>query len=375
MRKQSWHRLSALKERYEQPERVHGRELDVLEACRDLSSSPAGVHVASQGAKGRAKGGKGKERANEPIDVDEVIVIDDSDDDEGNGLDTAGGGGVPSKMQQEEEDAHDYAKFVQTEQDLATCATAASDALSLLSADEIASLAQRMNVKKASSSSRAELTKRLLDTGKQATLSFFATPVKKKSPSPPTKKNGAAAVGIRYDAQGNKLKQSALVVARALDATGPVVRLSPSIVALFNRLALIWLRTPFLAPTLPSSSSRSAPPHPLTSSLLARFGKRTYPTYVVQRSFDIFASRAQLTKFEHALMLVREAEEALGEINWDDANRRDKDARTDGLRKVVQLLDQHEETWRRTCDESRELGNDENERYYRMSFSPGASLP
>lgn len=61
---------------------------------------------------------------------------------------------------------------------------------------------------------RREWTTALLKTASQATLGFFATP-KGKGKEADTKM-----VGVSYDAKGNKLKQSSLVVSAALKTIG-----------------------------------------------------------------------------------------------------------------------------------------------------------
>lgn len=90
------------------------------------------------------------------------------------------------------------------------------------------------------------------------------------------------------------------VDAIVLSIIGPVIKLDPSMTKLYNRLHLIF--------------HRCAPPtnhNSMTAPLLARFQKRSYPEYQLSRSFTIFPNREELIKYEAALNIERDLEEAL----------------------------------------------------------------
>ncbi|GAA5840395.1 hypothetical protein JCM11251_006549 [Rhodosporidiobolus azoricus] len=255
--------------------------------------------------------------------------------------------------------------------------------LGLLSMDELVALGRRMHVKVASGrSTRGDWTKALLKTSKQSTLSFFAaaaTP-KQQQASVGMKRSPSGSLAVGYDSKGKKLTQSTVVAKQALALIGPVIRLHPSYLILFQRLSLIYHRTSYTA------VSTSA----LTSSLLARFGKRRYPTYTVSRSFSIFPSREVLLRFERAVETERQLEECLDGA-WaaglqlgkrKQGEKEGKEERLDRYRRGVEIWEGGgvEAEWRGLCEEAeREMKcqeDDEEKRllYYRRRFHPGWPL-
>lgn len=274
----------------------------------------------------------------------------------------------------------------------------------------------------ATSSQRGEWTKALLKTSNQSTLSFFlAAPPPPQQQSPASagmeRKPSLGSVGVGYDSKGNKLSQSRVVAAQALkiigaslrdlpspgpslpltprddpSTAGPVIRLSPALLTLFNRLSLVYHRTSYTAGTSPSSAS------PLTASLLARFGKRAYPSYVVARSFALFPSRATLREFEAAMGVEAAVEAALDGV-WGPgvAKRAEKETKEERMGRYgegVAVWEGIEEEWRRLCgeaeegarrvkEEEEEAAGEQKEKghkgahgrlYYRRRFHPGWPL-
>ncbi|GAA5843828.1 hypothetical protein JCM9279_000159 [Rhodotorula babjevae] len=241
--------------------------------------------------------------------------------------------------------------------------------LALLSMDELTALGKRMKVPCKSGASRGEWTKALLKTSNQSTLSFFlAAPPPPKVQSPVgsagmERKTSLGSVGVGYDAKGNKLSQSRVVAAQALKLIGPVIRLSPALLILFNRLSLVYHRTSYTAGTTSTSAS------PLTASLLARFGKRAYPTYTVSRSFALFPSRAVLREFEAAMAVEQRVEAALDGV-WGPgvpkrAERETKEERLERYGEGVRAWEEIEGEWARLCaeaeDEARRVKKEEDE--------------
>ncbi|GAA5922491.1 hypothetical protein JCM3775_005748 [Rhodotorula graminis] len=241
--------------------------------------------------------------------------------------------------------------------------------LALLSMDELTTLGKRMKVPCKSGASRGEWTKALLKTSNQSTLSFFlAAPPTPKVQSPVgsagmERKPSVGSVGVGYDAKGNKLSQSRVVAAQALKLIGPVIRLSPALLTLFNRLSLVYHRTSYTAGTSSTSAS------PLTASLLARFGKRAYPTYTVSRSFALFPSRAVLREFEAAMAIEQRVEAALDGV-WGPgvpkrAERETKEERLERYGEGVRAWEEIEGEWSRLCaeaeDEARRVKKEEDE--------------
>ncbi|GAA6063048.1 hypothetical protein JCM10212_001111 [Sporobolomyces blumeae] len=250
-------------------------------------------------------------------------------------------------------------------------------ALGLLSLDELVALGKRMKVSLSGKPNRGEWTKALLRTSNQSTLSFFT--VSKRSTKSGGDKCPTGNLGVGYDHKGNKLKQSTVVARQALQSIGPVIRLHPAYLTLFNRLSLVYHRTSYTATSSQPNNTTS-----LTASLLARFGKRRYPSYVVQRSFSIFPSRKSLKQFEAAMDVERRVEEALEGVWGPGVPKRgeretvqDKRLRYKVGTEVWQAV---EDEWIELCTEAEcemkgQEDDDEKRRlYYRRRFHPGWPL-
>ncbi|GAA5918614.1 hypothetical protein JCM6882_000834 [Rhodosporidiobolus microsporus] len=276
-------------------------------------------------------------------------------------------------------DEDDLSRVAWSAEDLARDEEAEA-VLGLLSMDELVGLGKRMNVKVASGrSTRGDWTKALLKTTNQSTLSFFAAPAAQAKPSVGMKRSPSGSLSVGYDARGKKLTQSSVVAKQALATIGPVIRLHPAYLLLFQRLSLVYHRTCYTA------VSTSA----LTSSLLARFGKRRYPSYTVSRSFSIFSSREVLVRFERAVETERQLEECL-DGGWaagvtlgkrKQGEKEGKDEKLERYRRGAEIWENGVEVeWRELCDEAeREMKcqeDDEEKRllFYRRRFHPGWPL-
>ncbi|GAA5879167.1 hypothetical protein JCM1840_006215 [Sporobolomyces johnsonii] len=254
-------------------------------------------------------------------------------------------------------------------------------ALGLLSMDDLVALGKKMKVAvPAGRGTRGEWTKALLRTSKQSTLSFFsASQNGRKGKGKENERKPLGLFGVGYDSKGNKLNQSSVVARHALDSIGPVIRLSPAYITLFNRLSLVYHRTSYTA-----TSSQPSKTSSLTASLLARFGKRRYPTYTVSRSFAIFPSRLVLKQFESAMDIERRVEEALdGAWGAGVAARKEKetpDEKRARFREGIRVWEGVEDEWRALCEEAeREMRDEEDDGekrrlYYRRRFHPGWPL-
>ena len=225
------------------------------------------------------------------------------------------------------------------------------------------------------------------------------------------RKVSTGTVGVGYDSRGNKLTQSSVVSNHALKLigefrsprnrvqlaggrgaliilsffevrlTGDVVRLSPSALRLFGRLSLVYHRTAYSSPSGGLSASS-----PLTMSLLARFGKRRYPKYIVSRSWALFGSRQTLREFEAAMQIEKALEECLDGIWGPGAPKRfEKETKQEKLaryRRGTEIWESIEGEWRRLCAEAeREMKIKEEQEeggerrlYYRRRFHPGWPL-
>lgn len=174
------------------------------------------------------------------------------------------------------------------------------------------------------------------------------------------------------------LFRSSRAPADSVGRAGPVIRLSPTFLLLFSRLSLVYHRTSYLSSNNPYRAS------PLTASLLARFGKRHYPSYTVSRSFALFPSRHVLREFEAAIEIERELEECLEGV-WGPGVSKRAEKETSGerlerYRRGVAVWESIEAEWRRLCEEAecemkREEDDEEKRRlYYRRRFHPGWPL-
>ncbi|GAA5867550.1 hypothetical protein JCM8547_001216 [Rhodosporidiobolus lusitaniae] len=261
--------------------------------------------------------------------------------------------------------------------------------LGLLSGDELVALGKRMKVKVPTGRAmRADWTKALLKTSNQSTLSFFsalppstssATKTKKKGESALLARSPSGTLGVGYDVKGQKLTQSSVAIKQALASIGPVIRLHPAYLRLFERVSLIYHRTSYTA------VNTSA----LTSSLLARFGKRRYPSYTVSRSFSIFTSRDVLLRFERAVETEKQLEECLdgawaAGVQQGRRKLGEKESKEEKLERYARGVkiweDSAEKEWRELCQEAevemKQEEDDEEKRllYYRRRFHPGWPL-
>ena len=83
--------------------------------------------------------------------------------------------------------------------------------------------------------------------------------------------------------------RDAYFVNKIMAETGPCIRLSLSVLRLFERVHLVFYR------------STEWTEKSLTTIILARIARRNFPEYIVSRSANIFASRALLLEFEAAV--------------------------------------------------------------------------
>ncbi|GAA5933114.1 fanconi-associated nuclease 1 [Sporobolomyces koalae] len=280
---------------------------------------------------------------------------------------------------EEEDERMDLRRLAEDKDDLAV--EDPQVALSLLTSDELVGLGKRMKVSlPTGKTTRGEWTKALLRTSNQSTLSFFP----KVGHSAANQGKGKAekekaGIGVGYDAKGNKLKQSTIVARQALASIGPVIRLAPTYVTLFNRLSLVYHRTSYMA-----TSSQPNKTSSLTASLLARFGKRRYPDYVVSRTFSIFPSRRTLKQFEAAMVIESRIEESLEGV-WGPGvpKRTEKESANEKMGRYkagTKIWEEVEDEWKELCKEAEtEMKQEEDDGekrrlYYRRRFHPGWPL-
>ncbi|KAK4052984.1 hypothetical protein OIO90_004108 [Microbotryomycetes sp. JL221] len=278
--------------------------------------------------------------------------------------------------------------------------------LNLLTMEEIVNLGKRMKVN-AGKGTRREYTKALLKTSNQSLLSFGGAASSNRAVAKSLNtmngkqkgklKSKPGAFGLSFDSKGNSVKASSLTSQQALRTIGQVIRLNPAYRRLFDRLSLVFHRTTYTAANTTS----------FVASLLARFGKRHYPSYTVSRTFSIFPSRDMLRQYERALAVERKIEDILGETGFTSSSssssgggptlsstalkelaaiRRLKTSEEKRLEKEqmcadgVALFAQVEQAWRKICNEAeQEMKQEEDDQekrllYYRRRFHPGWPL-
>ncbi|KAI2471219.1 VRR-NUC domain-containing protein [Annulohypoxylon bovei var. microspora] len=165
--------------------------------------------------------------------------------------------------------------------------TSVEEAVALLSLDEIKALAKDA---KAQGKNKAELAKSICKMSTQQ-AGLFSLGLRRSSTmgsidsrdrnTPETDSPGP---GLGEDS--NRRKH---FLEKILAITGPCIRLSLPVFRLFERVHLVFYR------------STEWTEKSLTAIILAKISKRNFPKYIVSRSANIFASRAQLLEFETAI--------------------------------------------------------------------------
>lgn len=112
---------------------------------------------------------------------------------------------------------------------------------------------------------------------------------------------------------------------KILAILGPCVRLSPLAFKLFERVHLVFYR------------STEWTEKSLTTIILAKIARRTFPDYIVCRTSTIFASRAHLLEYEAAIRLEAEVD-AVMEFNGPPGEA--------GYRKVMGIFDRVYPRWK-----------------------------
>jgi Fanconi-associated nuclease 1 len=136
-------------------------------------------------------------------------------------------------------------------------------------------------------------------------------------------------------------------LAKVLDKTGPLVRLSEPVFKLFERVHLVFYR------------STEWTEKSLTTIILAKISRRNFPEYLVCRSFNIFGSRRSLLEFEQSIRLEHQVDIILetGPV------------REDGFQKVLGIFEGVAARWRELM--RHELAKEEQDAY---QYGEGAYL-
>ncbi|KAJ2835795.1 hypothetical protein FBU31_001530 [Coemansia sp. 'formosensis'] len=159
--------------------------------------------------------------------------------------------------------------FVQSEAEI----TDGDEALQLLILPELKSLAKTRGIKQLTSKPKEAICAAILKGAKQRTVvSFFRK----------------ASDGSSEDSAKQRIDA---LVREVTKLTGPLVRLSPPAAELFERVHLVFFRTPTFR----------GDDNPMKVAVLATIGQIRFPKYSVMRSHDLFASRDDVIQYKALL--------------------------------------------------------------------------
>ncbi|KAI2614472.1 VRR-NUC domain-containing protein [Hypoxylon fragiforme] len=165
--------------------------------------------------------------------------------------------------------------------------TSVEEAITLLSLDEVKTLAKEAKVH---GKNKAELAKAICRTSSQQ-LGLLSLGLRRSSTVDSANSSGRGTPEIDAPSPGlgedsNRRKH---FLDKILAIAGPCIRLSLPVFKLFERVHLVFYRS-----TQWTEKS-------LTTIILAKISRRNFPKYIVSRSANIFASRSQLLEFEAAM--------------------------------------------------------------------------
>ncbi|KAI0898417.1 VRR-NUC domain-containing protein [Annulohypoxylon nitens] len=209
--------------------------------------------------------------------------------------------------------------------------TSVEEAVALLSLDEVKALAKEAKVQ---GKNKADIAKSICKMSTQQ-AGLFSVGLRRSStmgstdsPDRNTPETDSPGPGLSEDS--NRRKH---FLEKILAITGPCIRLSLSVFRLFERVHLVFYR------------STEWTEKSLTTIILAKISKRNFPNYVVSRSANIFASRAQLLEFETA-MRTEYAVDSILEFNGPVTEA--------DLRKVIETFEEVYPRWKTLLQDEQE---------------------
>ncbi|KAK6841829.1 hypothetical protein PG990_006179 [Apiospora arundinis] len=224
------------------------------------------------------------------------------------------------------------------------------EAVSLLSLDELKSLAKDAKVQGKNKSDIAKSICRMSNrqTGLMSLgLRRSSTHGSADSPEKGTPELDSPGIGKPTDSNRNQH-----FLDKILAITGPCIRLSLPVFKLFERVHLVFYRS-----TLWTEKS-------LTAIILAKIARRNFPQYIVSRSTNIFSSRDHLLEFETA-MRTEFAVDSVLEFNGP--------AGEDGFRKILDVFEKIYPRWKLLLAQEQEKETrvyETGEGTYLRRFSP-----
>lgn len=176
---------------------------------------------------------------------------------------------------------------------------------------------------------------------------------------PSATKSKQSTLTLSFNTKGQKQTQASLLSSRLLKILGPCISLNSRVKKLFLRCQLIFFKSLIL-------DDRT-----LTDSLLARFKKRNFPEYNVERSLNIFKNRSTLMEYETTLRIEKLLEDFLGESteSWKGRQIENlKEWKEEGLKKGLALFELVWPVWQKLVKQVEDRKEGE---YYKNRFHPG----
>lgn len=201
------------------------------------------------------------------------------------------------------------------------------EASSLLYLDELKSLAKDNKI---SGKNKSEIIRNLSRTSQQQTgLMEMGLSRQSSRDSPGSIDVGTPEAKLSREDSNQKKR----LMSKIKDVLGPCIRLSPTVLKLFERVHLVFYR------------STEWTEKSLTTIILAKIARRNFPEYIVCRTATIFASRSHLLEFEAAIRLEAEVDVCLeGSAATLDA----------GCQRILELFELVHPRWKQLLAEEAE---------------------
>ena len=177
------------------------------------------------------------------------------------------------------------------------CISTVEEAVTLLGLEELKVLAKEARVQGKNKSDLQSALARV--SARQTSLASLG--LRRSSTEGSTGSTGSTGSGRESETDPGPSDKSRRghFLSKILAVTGPCIRVAPAVFKLFERVHLVFYR------------STEWTEKSLTTIILAKISRRTFPEYVVCRSSNLFASRRHLLEFEQAMRMEYEVDRAL----------------------------------------------------------------
>lgn len=235
--------------------------------------------------------------------------------------------------------------FVMTDSDLTDC----EQALMLLTLPELKLLAKDRGVKKVNGKPKETICSEIMKGAKQRTvLSFFG----------------------KKDKEADSASRLSALVQQVIKVTGPLVNLHPIVAELFERIHLVFFRTPMYL----------GDDNPMKVAVLATIGQIRFPDYQVIRSTDLFTSRDDVVQYK----VLMDINSEMSELGMSPISKReDHQQGWDVYTQYRTTWEQHVQSLLKAASAVDQLPSqssaatqteDSAIKYWRRHFTPGYAL-